>query len=309
LEIFSTAANQVLVLFAFILVGYILTKTEILKVDASKDLSNVLVYVATPSILFNSCAKNINTDNIATSGMLLFAGVIVVFAGYFTATALAKPFSKNDFEKNVYTYSFTIPNLGYMGYPMVQAVFGDQALAAMVMFVFAMNVFIYIKGLPMLSSRESEGIKFVLKQPTIIALFAGIAVGLTGIKLPRILDDVTSGASALMGPIAMILTGSVLSKRPIKELISDKKTYIASVIRLVLLPLITLGIMILLKVDKNIILVAVATLAMPLGLNSVVFPEAYGGDGRLGARLALVSHAMSILTIPAVFGLLSIILL
>lgn len=44
--------------------------------------------------------------------------------------------------------------------------------------------------------------------------------------------------------------------------------------------------------------------AMPLGLNTVVFPAAYGGDTTPGASMALISHLMSIITIPIMFAVL-----
>ena len=306
MEIFSTAVSQVIIMFVFIIVGYILRKSGKFPDAASKILSTALVYVCMPCLSFSTQAKNMTINNLLSQGKTILFGLIVLAVGYTAALGLSNIFGKTRFEKNVYLYSFTIPNLGYMGYPLVEAVFGTEALFHMMMFVLPMNIFIYTRGISMLSPGAGKGIKGFITNPAIVSLFAGMIVGILGIKLPEIVDSITSTASSCMAPIAMMMTGAVIAGKPLKEMLIGVKTYIASFLRLLVLPLAALAIMVLLKVDSHILIVAVATLAMPLGLNTVVFPEAYGGDGSLGARLALVSHTLAVITIPIVFGLISV---
>lgn len=306
--IVSTAINQVLIMFAFMLIGYILRKSGKLPDNASKVLSTVLVYVCMPAISFSTCAENLTVNNILSQGKIIFLGTIVLAIGYLVAFLLAKVFAKDAFEKRIYTYSFTIPNITYMGLPIVGAVFGSQILFKMMMFIIPMYVFIYTKGITMLSKVNRKGIKSVLLQPIILAMIAGAIIGLTGFKLPKLINNITSTASGCMAPIAMMLTGCVIADKSIKELLCDKKAYFASLLRLIVLPLAALGVLLLLKVDGGIITVATITLAMPLGLNTVVFPEAYGGDGRKGAGLALISHTLAVITIPFIISILNYVL-
>lgn len=306
MQIFTTTLNQVTMMIFFIFLGFLLAKTGVIAHSISKGLSALLVYVCLPAVSFSSCYNNVTVENILNQWKNILAGIIVLAISYIVALLLAKVFAKNDFEKNVYTYSFTIPNLSYMGYPLVGAVFGDEALFTMMMFVLSMVVFCYTKGMSLLTPNQKTGIKSVLLRPVIIALILGTLFGLLDIKLPKVALNIIDTASGSMGFIAMIMTGCVISAKPIKELVSDKKAYFASIIRLIIIPLAALAIMLFLKVDKNITMIAVATLALPLGLNTVVFPEAYGGDGRIGARLAFVSHTMSLITIPIIFGIISL---
>lgn len=303
---FSLAINQVLIMFAFMLMGYVLKISGKLPENASKILSTVMVYVCMPCLSFATQAKNMTVANFKDQGVTILAGLIVLAVSYVVALLLTRFFSKDDFEKGIFIYSFTIPNLGYMGYPIVEAVFGNEALFHMMMFVLPMNVFIYTKGISMLSPQAGKGFKGFITNPSIVGLFAGMIVGLSGLKLPEIVNDITSTASACMAPLAMMMTGVVIASKPLKELVKGGRPYLASVLRLIVLPLMGLLIMVALNVPDYIIKVAVATLAMPLGLNTVVFPEAYGGDGRPGARLAFVSHTMAVVTIPMVFGLIGL---
>ena len=290
-------------MFTFMLVGYIMSKSGKLPENSSKILSTVLVYICNPALSFATQAKNVTIENFVNQGKTILVGAIVLGVGFVVALVLAKFFAKNEFEKGVYVYSFTISNLGYMGYPMVEAVFGSEALFHMMMFVLPMNVFIYTKGISMLSPQAGKGFKGFITNPSIVGLFAGIIVGLSGITLPKIVTNITTSASNCMAPLAMMMTGAIIASKPLKELVKGVRPYLASLIRLIVIPIVALFIMVALKVPSYITTVAVATLAMPLGLNTVVFPEAYGGDGRPGARLAFVSHTLAIITIPMVFGL------
>jgi predicted permease len=99
----------------------------------------------------------------------------------------------------------------------------------------------------------------------------------------------------------MLLTGLTLSAFSVKELIFDKKTYVLSALRLLVIPLTVFGICQLLslfiELPASIYPMGVIMAAMPCGLNSVVFPKLIGEDCKPGARLAFVTHIFSILTL------------
>ena len=106
-----------------------------------------------------------------------------------------------------------------------------------------------------------------------------------------------------MSPLAMLLTGFVIGEYRLKTLASNKKVYLASLIRLILLPTVFMLVLMALKTDKAILRAALCATAMPLGLNTVVFPAAYGGDTTPGASMALISHLISVVTIPIMFAI------
>jgi predicted permease len=103
----------------------------------------------------------------------------------------------------------------------------------------------------------------------------------------------------------MIMTGFVLARTPFKFNISNPKIYLASALRLLIIPLAAGAVMVLLKVRPDVTVTMTAFLCMPMGLNNVIFPEAYGGDSGTGAQCCFVSQLLGILTIPAIFALMS----
>jgi predicted permease len=104
----------------------------------------------------------------------------------------------------------------------------------------------------------------------------------------------------------MILTGITISSIDVKKTFTDWRIYAASVIRLVVIPLAFVGIAHLLPVfeDKTLFTCALCALAMPLGINTIVVPSAYGKDTSDAAGMAVISHILAIGTIPVIFTLL-----
>jgi hypothetical protein len=99
----------------------------------------------------------------------------------------------------------------------------------------------------------------------------------------------------------MILTGFVIGGYPIGQLLAMKKIYLLSLYRLILLPLLFGGLCHVLSVSSDIQRVVVCAYAMPLGLNTIVIPAAYGEDAKPGAGMALISNVIALVTIPFIF--------
>ena len=123
------------------------------------------------------------------------------------------------------------------------------------------------------------------------------------LELPRfeLVTSVISSAAACMSQIAMILTGFVIGSYRLSTLFKQWRTYVITLIRLVGLPAVIAGVLRLLNTPNEIVIAALCGNAMPLGLNTVIIPSAYGEQPETGASLALVSQLSSVVTIPAMF--------
>ena len=107
----------------------------------------------------------------------------------------------------------------------------------------------------------------------------------------------------LMFLVAMLLTGITVAKMDMKKILSIKSIYVVSLIRLVIFPLLFIGLFSLIRVSSNIVVCTVCALAMPLGLNTIVVPRGYGKDTSVAAGMSLVSHLLAAVTIPIIFCL------
>lgn len=305
MQVFTATLNQMLVLFIFMALGFFLNKKRLLPLDDSVVLSKLETYAFVPCLVFSVFYKYCTVENFKQKWTYMLYGAAVMAVSLPIGIVLAKFFAKDGYLKKIYTYSFAVANFSFMGNAVVLGVFGEKVLFDYMIFTLPLNLYVYSIGTASLIPTE-KGDKLSVKtfvNPIFIALILGAVCGLLSVPLPKFITTAISSAGACMSPLAMLLTGFVIGEYSLKTLASDKKVYLASVIRLIILPSAFMAVLLLLKTDKDIIRVALCATAMPLGLNTVVFPAAYGGDTTPGAGMALVSHLISVITIPVMFSI------
>ena len=204
--------------------------------------------------------------------------------------------TKNEYERRVYTYSIPISNYAYLGYALIEAVFGESVLAEFMLFVIPFVIFTYTVGYLLLVGGKENPLKKLLN-PIVIAIVLGVIAGLTEIPMPDLITTAVSSASACVGPLSMLITGITLSGFAFKELLTDVRAYIFSALRLIVLPAMAYLVCRLFKLDSIMPMVLIVT-CMPCGLNPIVFPKLIGEDCKPGARLALITHVLSLITLP-----------
>lgn len=287
--------EQVILLFIFALSGYILGKKKIVNSEHAGLLSKLEVYVFLPCMTFKTFAKEFTVNTIREKYSLILLSIVILALISLAAYFLAKWLSENAYEKKVYIYSLTIPNYGYMGYVLVEALFGSEMLLDMMIFALPVSIYVYTIGYILLTNAKFT--PKMLLQPTVVMMGVGCLVGLSGVELPGIITEVTVKSSACVAPVSMILLGIVLSDFCLKELLLDKKYYLVSLLRLIILPC---TIILLLKpfCAMEEIIIAGMLYAMPCGLNTIVFPKMVGENCKIGAGLACISSILACITIP-----------
>lgn len=299
----SVIFSQVFILFIFIAIGFILGKTNICKSDYSQILSGLLVYLFLPCNIFKTFSKNFNIKYITSGYKLLIVSVIILLFLIVFAHFLAKAFSKEKYERYIYEYSLIIPNYGYMGYALAEALFGEAGLTNMMVFSLPVSLYIYTIGFCKLTKRG-----FSLKKlcnPVMITTVIGIIAGLFGITVPAVLINVIEKASDCMAPVSMLLTGIVISRFSLKNTFCNVKAYPLAILRLIIIPTL-LGVILSKFCQAYLLQTAILFYALPCGLNTVVFPKLVGEKCEIGAGLALISSILACITLPLILSIFNI---
>ena len=306
--IFNATLNQTLVLFVFLIIGFIMKKGKLLPDNTSSVLSRLENIILVPAVVINTFMNKFTVGNIAAKWTyMIYAAVIATIIIPFAVFA-SRLMAENDHEKQIYKYSFTFANFSFMGIALVSGAFGEDVLFNYLIYILPLYMVCYSLGVAWLIPGEGGKVSIhSFLNPICISLIIGAALGLIRqwFVLPVFMQTALSTGGACMGPIAMILTGFVIGGYEIKGLLQGGRGYAMSIIRLILIPSFFILVLKALNTPSEIVLVALVSLAMPLGLNTIVIPAAYDGDTKLGASFALVSSVLGIVTIPAmlaVFG-------
>lgn len=308
MELFLATGNQMIFLFLLIVIGFGLSKYGVLPDGTSKILALMENNIFIPALVAGTFISNFTVEKIRSAGMLLafsFLWMVVILP---LSIYLPKCIVRDQHTRNIFTYGLAFSNFGFMGNSVVLALFPDIFMEYLI-FTLPLWILIYVWGVPqlLLPKTENKGISATLKRfmnPMMIAMLVGMIIGVTGIALPKPIVSAVDSLGSCMSPVAMILTGVTISKINLKKVFSDHTIYTVSAVRLVLIPLAFLAMFYFWRVDTTVMICSVCVAAMPLGLNTVVIPSAYGKDPTTAAGMALISHLLSCLTIPLIFLLL-----
>ena len=312
--VFKTTLECMAFLFSLIVIGYILVKCKALPEEASIPLSKLENFLFIPALVMGAFMNNFTTQMLGKMGIAFLGGTVFLLVSIPIAIFFAKILTKDKTSEKIYTYSLCISNFGFMGNAVVSAVF-PAYFPEYVMFTLPLWVGINVWGAPILLTERKEGEKFGAKQlvkslinPLTIAMIIGMALGLSGIKVPNFFNKIVTDLGSCMSPIAMLLTGMTVAKVSLKSIFKSLRIYLVSAIKLLLFPALALLVIFVFKIPSTLAVLIASASAMPLGLNIVVIPRAQGRDVSFSSGLILVSHILSVLTIPLVYTVLQMII-
>ncbi len=256
-----------------------------------------------------------NVDSFKKNAVLILYGLVIVLCAIILSYPLSKRFVRKAedspeklFERNVYKYALTFGNYGFVGIFIILGVWGTDFLYQYSLFGFFISLLCSSWGLYILIPKEKnasflDNLKKGLLTPPFIALVLGILLGLLSLSqyVPQFIITALDNAGKCQGPVAMVLAGFVIGGYNIKELLLNKKVYVATFFRLVAIPAVMMIILKLLGTSDEIMTLTLIAFAAPLGLNTIVYPAAYGGETKTGASMAMISHTLSVVTIPLMY--------
>lgn len=303
MEAFLSTMDQMAFLFLCMLIGFVLHKMHILDENADVLISRLENDVFVPALIINSFMTYCTVENLAANASALLYCVLFLGISIVIGFLLAPRFAKDRTEEGIYRYSFSVTNFGFMGNSLVQGLLGEAALFRYLIFTIPGNVFTYSAGIIWLTAGQKKFSPKMLLNTTFISMVIGMLLGLGQFQLPSFMMKTIDACASCFSPLAMILTGFVIAKFDIAKLFRQVKVYLIAVIRVVIMPLAYLGISYLLHMPQDIRVLMIFFSAMPLGLNTIVFPAAYGGDETIGASMAVISSILGIVSVPLILSL------
>lgn len=293
---------QMLALFLLLVTGYVAYKVHVTNDEAIRNLTTLVLNVSLPAQILISFLSNrgkvSNMTLLEVTGISLFCYVIYFLVGVLFVIVTRAP------KKQWGTYIFMLlfGNVGFMGYPVIQAVFGIDAMIYAVVFNVMFNFIVYSIGIMLIGGSKAGKFnpKMLLNVPMITALIS-LVLFFTPVPVPEYLNDALNYLGNLTTPLAMIILGGTIAKMNLKELFDDWRIYIFTVFRLVLMPIAVLVAMNLLHEQQYLIRgTAVVLAATPVATNATMLAIQYDGDVQLVSKGIFFSTVLSVVSIPIV---------
>ena len=285
--------RQIVIMFVYMAIGGLLFQKGLITKEGSKSLANLLLYVVLPCVVVKSFCVARTPERMN--------GLLVSFLAALGILLLAMAVSHLLFKKNpIDDFGAAFSNAGFMGFPLVAAVQGSEAIFYAAGFVALLNALQWTYGQSLISGDPSyRSPKAILKNPLVLSLLLGILIFCFELPVPAIASDLLAALAALNAPLAMVILGVYLAQTDARTLFNDPHLYVVAAARLVLIPLLTILVLKLLPAEYAAIattLVIVA--AAPIGSNVAVYAQKLGKDYAYAVRGVCLSTLLSAITMP-----------
>lgn len=300
MELSLSLMQSIMTMFIWVAVGYIVVKAGLVTVENSKVLSSLTVYVFCPCMIFNAFQIELTEERIFG----LIAAVLFAFAVYFVWIALSKILRKPLKLDPVDEASLVYGNVGNLVLPLVAMTLGDEMVFYASAIQVPFNFLFWTHGISVMQGRSQFQWKKIISNFNLIAVVLGIVFLIFQLHLPSIVQASISGLSALVAPCSMMVVGMVLAGTSIKSIFTCKRAYGILFGRLILYPLIALGLLYISGITVrhpalvSVLTVTVMSLSAPTASNVAQLAVVFDQKPTEASIYNILSLFFCIITLP-----------
>ncbi len=298
----SSILTSLIKIFILILPGLFFRKKNIITVEQNAGLSSVVVNLTWPCLVID--AMQIPFDSqVMTDSARITAVTLIIFAALALASfPLAKMLRVSKTKQYLIVFMFLFGNTGFIGLPVIKALYGDDALFYAAIVEVVNDVLLFTVGILLIQLSAGAKLRMDPKQiisPGLIGVLIGLALFLLNIQLPEVLATPIAMVGDATTPLTMFVIGGQLAALNFKEIAGDWKVYGVIFMRLLMIPMIALGIVRLCMGEFTLLeKVIVISFAMPAAAASAIFSQQYKGEEAFATKSVLMTTVCSIITIP-----------
>jgi len=297
---YAPLANAVITLALMLFIGYVAGKLKFVDEVSTERLSTLIVKVAQPFLIINSLMSlEYSTDNLKTGLAILALGVGMHTALSIIANLLAR-FVKDFDERKISEYCMVFANCGFVGFPILEAIYGERGLFYGAFFIISFHLFVWTRGILILA-RGREDIKITPKKIIInsgtVPCMIGFLLFVANLPLPEFVYEFASGMSNLCTPISLMVSGANLARRSMKTLFANRTVYLTVGVKLVVMPFIITTALWLLGLPEFMIVFGGIMASMPCAAIVTMFGEMYKISPGYASELVGTSTLLCMATI------------
>ena len=295
-----TVGTNVIILFIIIARGVVSNKVKLVSNEGIKSMTNIVLYIVTPCVIINSYQREFDKTMLLGLGVTALATVVSLALCAVVSHLLIH--DKDKRREKTLIFAAVFSNAGYMSLPLQQALLGDDGVFYGATYVAMFNIVAWTYGIVEMS-RDFKNIspKKIVFNPGVVGTVIGIILFVFSIKLPGVIKTPISYMAALNTPIPMFIVGYQLANAKLK--ITGKNAFLAIALRLLILPLIMLFGLYLCGITGTLYVACVIAAAAPCAALTAMFSERFDGDTGLASTLVSLTTLLSVITMPIIVGI------
>lgn len=287
--------RQNITMVIYMVIGYFLYSKKLITKNGSGELGKLVLYIVMPAVIIKAYMMDFSLQALRRLGLSMAAAAVCLLLSMLVSRLA---FRKHPIEH----FGCAFSNAGFIGIPLIQAALGREAVFYVSSFVAFLNILQWTYGVyVMTGDRKRISVKKIVTNPVVIGFMIGIAVFFLPVQPPLVLTSAVNAISAMNAPMAMIILGIYLAQLPLKEMLKGKHVYLCTLLRLVVIPLLSMAVLSLIPAEYNVIKMAVLiAAAAPVGSNVAIFAQINEKDYTEAVKSICISTVLCIFTMPMI---------
>ncbi len=289
--------HQAIIMFILILVGALCFKLKLLSKETVSQISGFVLKVVNPIVILMAYQREFREDLVRNLGFTFILSVTAYIIAMLIAYLCIR--DKEGRETVIERFSCIYSNCGFMGIPLVQAMFGYEGVFYLTAFLTVFNTLVWSHGVMQMSGEKSlKSLGKVLRSPAIIAIFLGMILFFAGITLPEVLAETLKEIGSLNTPLAMIVAGATIIQTDLLKVFQKPRVFYICFLKLLLIPVLTILAFQAFPFEKTVEMTVLAAAAAPSAAICTMQCLNYHRNAAYASELFGVTTLFSIGTMP-----------
>ena len=288
-------------LFAIVIVGYVAGRLGYMGGEFDKRLSSLVINFTCPALILASAM----TGNLPDRRLILpLLGISALTYVLLTGVAFLLPrfLTKQKDDEGIVGFALMFGNVGFMGYPVVASIFGQQAVFYAAVLNVVNTFAVFTIGTILILGNLGDGRHFQKKvlysTPMLSAYLAMLIVALGIDNIPGVISQPLTMIGNITVPAALLIIGSSMSQLSVRTMLGNPTVYATTLFRLVLIPVGFYYLFSALGFDPYVVDINTMVIAMPVATYGTILCLKYNRSTTLITEVTLITTLLSMLTIP-----------
>ena len=298
-ENFIIIAQQVLVLFILIAVGFICGKKKIITDFSARHMTDIVLYVVTPCVMISAFQREFSFELL--SGLIIcVACSALIFAVSILICNLIFH-DKDESRKAVIRFATIYSNCAFMCIPLINGIYGSEGVLYLTAYLTFFNVLIWTHGLmTMKGERDFSSLVKALISPSVIAVVVGLICYLTNVRLPKVPATALQYIADMNTPIAMVIAGATAAQTNVLKALQNRRIYYVSLCKLLILPVAGFFAMWILDPPPIVLMTVTIAAACPAATMCTMFAVNLDKDPKTASEIFTITTILSAVTLPLI---------
>ncbi len=289
--------NQAVIMFIIILIGAGCFKLNLLSKEAVSQISGLVLKVVNPIVILMAYQKEYKPELVRNLGRTFILSVVAYIIAMLVSYSGIQ--EKEGRETVIERFSCIYSNCGFMGIPLVMAMFGYDGVFYLTAFLTVFNALVWSHGVMQMSGEKSlKSLGKVLRSPAIIAIVIGMILFFARIELPSVIAETFEEIGSLNSPLAMIVAGATIAQTNLLKVFRKPRIFYICFLKLLLIPVLTILLFKLFPYDKTVEMTVLAAIAAPSAAICTMQCLNYHRNAAYASEIFGVTTLFSIGTMP-----------